>query len=243
MTVGLVLLLAASVLVFLGLAHRVLDRMHLNDRQALLALGLMLVGGFVDIPLYRGIQSVSINVGGAVVPVIIAVYVLARADTPLETWRGIVSAVVTGVVLLVMVKVFTFEEGRTILDSLYVFGMVAGAVAYLVGRSRRAAFAGAVLGVVLLDIAHLVEVASRRMAATVALGGAGAFDAVVIAGVVAVGLAEIFGEVMERVQGGPASDGKQGIRTRVPVPRPARDELGEGAEKSGIAERSDRDHE
>ena len=37
MTVGLILLLAVSVVVFLGFAHRVLDRMHLNDKQALVA--------------------------------------------------------------------------------------------------------------------------------------------------------------------------------------------------------------
>ena len=44
---------------------------------------------------------------------------------------------------------------------------------------------------------------TRGTAATVAIGGAGAFDAVVLAGVIAVTLAEIFGEGMERLGGGP----------------------------------------
>jgi uncharacterized membrane protein len=207
MTVGLVLLLVVSVIIFLGFAHRVLDRMHLNDKQALVAVLLILAGGFVDIPIYRGLQTISLNLGGSVVPVLIAIYVLGRADNPSETRRGILSAVATGAALIAISKVFTFEEGRTIIDSIYVFGLVAGAIAYLLGKSRRAAFVGAVLGVVFLDIAHLVEVVIRRMPSTVNLGGAGAFDAVVIAGIIAVGLAEIFGETMERLQGGHVPDG------------------------------------
>lgn len=77
MTVGLILLLAVSVVVFLGLAHRVLDRMHLNDKQALVAVLLILVGGFVDIPIYRGLWTISLNLGGSVIPVIISIYVLS----------------------------------------------------------------------------------------------------------------------------------------------------------------------
>ncbi|MDI7248420.1 MAG: DUF1614 domain-containing protein [Bacillota bacterium] len=233
MTVGLVILLAVSVLVFLGVTHRVLDRMHLTDRQALLALGLMLAGSFVDVPVYRGLQSVSINLGGAVVPIVLAIYVLARADTPLETGRGVLSAIITGIALFALTRLFAFEEGRTILDPLYAFGLVAGVVAYLAGRSRRAAFAGAVLGVVLLDAAHLVEVTTRRMPATVHLGGAGVFDAVVIAAVVAVGLAEIFGEAVERIQGGPVSNVEREVRVDSPV-------AGRGPEAAGD---QDREHE
>ncbi|HOB88059.1 MAG: DUF1614 domain-containing protein [Bacillota bacterium] len=200
MTVGLILLLVVSVLIFLGLAHRVLDRMRLNDRQALVAVLSILIGGFIDIPVFRGLWTVSVNLGGSVIPVIIAIYVLSRADTQTEARRGVLSAVATGAALLAISKIFTFEEGRTIIDPIYVFGLVAGVIAYLLGRSRRAAFAGAVLGVVFLDIAHLVEVIIRRLPSTVNIGGAGAFDAVIIAGLIAVGFAEIFGETMERLQ-------------------------------------------
>ena len=60
-----------------------------------------------------------------------------------------------------------------------------------------------------MDIAHLVEVVMKRMPSTVNIGGAGAFDAVVIAGIIAVGLAEIFGETMERLQGGHIPDSRE----------------------------------
>ena len=55
--------LAVAALVYFGLAHRVLDRMRLTDRQALLLIGLMLLGSFVDIPLLRNTVDLSINVG------------------------------------------------------------------------------------------------------------------------------------------------------------------------------------
>ena len=59
------------------------------------------------------------------------------------------------------------------------------------------------------DLGHLVQVWVRNLPSTVALGGAGAFDAVVIAGLLSVGLAEIVGETRERLQGGPVISGER----------------------------------
>ena len=88
MALGLVLLAVVSVLVLLGLAHRVLDRMYLSDGGALLFLGGMIAGSFVDIPFSRGVNPITLNVGGAILPVGLAVYVLARAGTAWEKWRA-----------------------------------------------------------------------------------------------------------------------------------------------------------
>ncbi|HHV62204.1 MAG TPA: DUF1614 domain-containing protein [Firmicutes bacterium] len=216
MATGVILLLAVSVLVFLGLAHRILDRMHLTDKQALLMLGLMLIGSFIDIPISRYVRPVTVNVGGALVPLGIAIYILVRADTPTETTRGILSAVVTGGVLYAVSKLFTFEEGHTLVEPIYLFGLIAGVVAYIAGRSRRAAFAGGILGVLIMDIAHLIEVSLRRIPTTVHLGGAGIFDTTVIAGLVAVALAEIAGETFERIGGGPAPNRERVLRVDDP---------------------------
>ena len=41
--------------------------MRLTDAQALLFIGLMIGGSFIDIPLYRGAVEISVNVGGALV--------------------------------------------------------------------------------------------------------------------------------------------------------------------------------
>jgi hypothetical protein len=67
--------------------------------------------------------------------------------------------------------------------------------------------------VVLSDIAQYIELLSRRIPGRTWIGGAGAFDAVVIAGVIAVVLAEVVGESRERLQGGTAKREERGPET------------------------------
>ena len=56
---------------------------------------------------------------------------------------------------------------------------------------------------ILVDIVSRVEVVFTGGEGTVTIGGAG-FDSVVIVGILAVALAEVFGESLERIQGGPS---------------------------------------
>lgn len=206
MAIGLLALLVVAALIYLGVAHRILDRMKLTDGQALLFIGAMIVGSFFNIPLVRG-GRIALNLGGGVVPVALAVYLWATADKPQEKTRALLSTVITGGILYALVKLFVFEEGRTFIDVVYVFGIVAGVVSYITGRSRRAAFIGGVLGVLLLDIANLVEILVRKIPGVLSIGGAGVFDSIIIAGLIAVGLAEAVGETRERLGGGHAEEG------------------------------------
>lgn len=221
MTGGLILLLVATVAIYLGLGQRLLDRMRLTDKQALFFLLAMVVGSFITVNLAPG-GAISLNIGGGVVPLVLAVYLLATADTPAERWRGFLAAAVTAGLLYGLVKLFTFEFGQTFLDSVYIFGMVAGLSAYLIGRSRRAAFAGGVLGVLILDLLHLVEIRAKGLPGRVAIGGAGIFDSLVLAAFLAVLLAELVGEARERLGGGP-------VKERVPATQ-KREEKAEGGD-------------
>ena len=81
-----------------------------------------------------------------------------------------------------------------------------GAVAYLLGRSRRASFVAGVLGVLLADIAVGVMNFTSGIDQTLRLGSAGALDVVVISGLLAVLLCELVGELLERIQNGAAHD-------------------------------------
>ena len=63
MSAGMMLLTIGAVLVYSGLMQRVLDRMALTDRQALLLIGLMLVGTFLP---SLDLGAVTVNLGGAV---------------------------------------------------------------------------------------------------------------------------------------------------------------------------------
>ncbi len=209
--IGLILLFALAGLIYFGLAHRVLDRLRLTDTQALLFVGLIIVGSFITIPISRGALNVSVNVGGALVPVALAVYLLLRADSTWEWVRALLAAAGTAAIIWIVASFTDFEPPANdfFIDPVWLYSLVGGVVAYLLGRSRRAAFVAGTLGVVMADLGHLVQVWVRNLPSTVALGGAGAFDAVVIAGLLSVGLAEIVGETRERLQGGPVISGER----------------------------------
>lgn len=201
---GLVMLSVVSVLVLLGLAHRVLDRMYLSDGGALLFLAGMIVGSFIEIPLYRGTHPVSINVGGAILPLALAIYVLSRAGTAWEFGRALLAAAVTTGAIYLLSKYVNFGEKQMPLEPVYIWAAIAGIMSYLVGRSRRTAFISATLGLLLMDVIHIIETAAVGGRAQTRIGGAGAFDSIILAGILAVFLTEIFGETRERLGGGPA---------------------------------------
>jgi hypothetical protein len=90
------------------------------------------------------------------------------------------------------------------MDIIYIYPIVAGIIAYAVGRSRRAAWVAATMGVLFADVIHGARLAAGTAAGVVSFGGAGAFDVVILSGILAVLLAEIVGEVRERMQGGPS---------------------------------------
>lgn len=221
---GLIVVLAAAVLIFLGLGQRVLDRMRLTDVQALGILGVMLLGAFL--PEVRLGRAVSVDLGGALVPVAVAVYLIASAGTAIEKGRAVVAALVTGAAVYATDKLIPPDPGPSRfpvpLDATLLPGLIGGLVAYLFGRSRRSAFIAGTLGVILADAMIVAENAVRRVpGAFNAIGGAGVFDASVVAGFLAVLLAEAIGETREALQGGPSRERPagllQGLRGRVRI--------------------------
>ncbi|NPV71361.1 MAG: DUF1614 domain-containing protein [Firmicutes bacterium] len=211
--VGMILLLAAAILVYFGLAQRVLDRMRLNDRTALGFIVALIVGGFLNITLVRTPAELMLNIGGGLVPLALAIYLLSTADERTERVRGTIAAVVTGAAIYGAGKLLPAEPPAMMIDTLYVSGIVGGVIGYLAGRSRRAAFVAGTVGVILADIAQYIELLTRRIPGRTWIGGAGAFDAVIIAGIIAVLLAELVGESRERLQGGTAKRDERGPKT------------------------------
>ncbi|WP_245527887.1 DUF1614 domain-containing protein [Ammonifex degensii] len=210
MPVGILLLILLSLLIYLGIGHRVLDRMRLSDRAALLMIGAMVVGSLIDLPL---LPHLSLNVGGTLVPIGLAIYLVVGAGTREEKARALIGALVTGLAVYLLgtylMRGIKEPAGRyDFLEPLYLFPLVAAAVAYLMGRSRRAAFVAATLGVLLGDLGHYFWVLKSRAPITVNLGGGGVFDATVLSGLLAVLLAELVGEARERLQGGPETEGR-----------------------------------
>lgn len=205
-SIGTIALLVVSALIYFGFAHRVLDRMRLTDRAALAIIAAMILGSFINIPITTGQVDTSINVGGALIPIAVAVYVLSRAGTGKEWVRAIMATVATATVVHFAGQISDADPGAGkgwFIDPVYVIPLVAGTVAYIVGRSRRSAFIAATLGVLMLDIINYIYLSANGIVGEVSIGGAGIFDSIVLSGIIAVLLAEVVGETRERLQGGP----------------------------------------
>lgn len=195
--IGMVFLLVVAVLIYFGLAQRALDRLRLSDRAALLFLIAMIVGGMLpDIPIGGG---VSINLGGGIVPLILVIYLWSKAEKA-EIARSITALIITAAVVYVAMKIMPLEPTYNFfLDPLYVIAVIAGVIAYITGRSRRGSFIAGTMAIILNDCFAQIENILTGAPSTITIGGAGIFDAVIIAGLIALGLAEVVGETAEKV--------------------------------------------
>lgn len=199
MSAGSMLLSITAILVFCGLLQRVLDRMYLNDRQALLLIGLMLAGTFL--PNLR-FGWVEVNIGGALIPLAVCVYIWLKADTQKEKWRAIIGTVCTGGAITALSALLPGEAEALWIDPMWLYGLCGGVIAWVTGRSRRAAFICGVAGVLLADIVNAIVIRIAGYETQLTLGGAGIADAAVISGVLAVLLCEVLGEAIERLASG-----------------------------------------
>ena len=204
MSIGMILLIAVSVLIFMGLAERVLDRLRLNDKAAIVII-IAIVLSTIFIPDISITNRISINIGGFVIPLALAIYLFIKAETGKEKLRAVIAAVVAGTLIYVVQRyVLPAEPERLPIEPNYVYAVIAGLTAYILGRSRRAAFVAGVVGVIISDVIQLVLNNINNIPAPTRFGGAGGVDTTVIAGILGVLLAEIIGEARERLQGGTA---------------------------------------
>jgi len=203
MSIGMIVLVVLSLLILFGALQRVLDRMALTDRQALIIVAAIFIGGWLpEIPLGR----ITINIGGALIPLIVCVYLLLHAGTMKERTRALVASVLTAAAITAISFFLPADPAQMpMLDPMILYGVAGGLIAWLLGRSRRSAFIAGVLGVIIADVVAGASLWLRGVDQAVHLGGAGALDAVVIAGVLGVLMCELTGEVMERIRRGNAA--------------------------------------
>ena len=202
MSIGMILLLVIALLILFGVLQRVLDRMALTDRQALVCVAAIFIGGWLP-DLNLGI--VTLNLGGAVIPLGICLWLFLSAGTAKERIRCLIASVLTAAAVYAISVYFPADPTAMPFDPMLLYGAAGGLIAWLLGRSRRSAFVAGILGVILFDILVGGINWSRGISQTVHLGSAGALDAAVLSGVLAVLLCELIGEIVERIQTGRAS--------------------------------------
>ena len=89
------MLVFISILILFGVGQNILDRMKLSDKTAVLFMLAIFIGGLLpDIPIGR---RFSINIGGAIVPFILVIYLYVKAGTQKEKVESILASIVAGI--------------------------------------------------------------------------------------------------------------------------------------------------
>ncbi len=207
MPLSYIILMIVSVLILLGFAHRVLDRLGLTDMAALAFIIAIIIGSFI--PDIKLTPLFSINIGGAIIPFILAIYVFLQADDSSEKAHAIFGFMISGIVVYLLGIYLPAEPASIIIEPMYIYAIVCGLISYAIGRSRKAAFISGVLGIVVSDLIQWIVNMVRDIPGTIRMGGAGFLDAVVLSPIIAVLLVELIGETREKMQGGTSENKSQ----------------------------------
>lgn len=207
----LLLLLLLAVLIFLvemgvlGYAYR---RIGVPPRYVFTVLVLSLLGAHVNIPLYEvpveqivpplegsyegwrvvipgtireGTTIVAINVGGALIPILVSIYLFVRARMP---WRMLTGVAIVAVVVHALARVV---PGVGIMVPALLPPLVAAGVGLALAYRRAPPLAyvagslGALIGADLLNLGRVADFGAPLMS----IGGAGIFDGVFLTGIIA----------------------------------------------------------
>ena len=206
------LFLIVVVLIQINVLRYVYTRLGISSGTALLLLFASLLGSYINIPVWefpeREVRSgqeviffgvhyvvpvviewpstvVAVNVGGAVIPTLLSLYLLFKN----HLWiRGIVTTALVAVIVYMLAYPV---QGVGIAVPIFIPPVVTAIVAVLIAREHAAvlAYVGGSLGTLIgADLLNLGVM--RGLGAPVAsIGGAGTFDGIFLTGVLAVLLA------------------------------------------------------
>lgn len=191
---------ALIILIMFGAGQRILDRLRLSDKWALIILVAIVIGLIIP-PIKIG-SMFSFSIGGFLIPFGLCVYLLIRAGWSIDLVRAICGSILTAAIILLL-EIFlpSATPEAIVIDNIYLYGVVAGLVAYVLGRSRRNAFVCSVFGITLSSLAIFIYNLSMNAMTPLNLGSGGAFDSIILSVLIAVGLAELVGKTAEIVVG------------------------------------------
>lgn len=196
--IGLIILGVLLLLMLFGVTQRIFDKMRLSTLWAVILVIAVGVGGIIPaIPIGA---YFSFSIGGFLIPFLICLFLLFGMGWSWDLFRAMIATVVTAGSAFLL---FWFMPGDTYglrIATSVIVGLIAGGISYIIGRSRRGAFFSAVMGVWIAQIiVFAIDMNMGVTGVTLALGVGHFFNAIIIAGVTAVLLAMLVGELSERM--------------------------------------------
>ena len=93
------------------------------------------------------------------------------------------------------------DPEEVLIDNMYIYGIVSGIVAYVLGRSRRNAFVSCLFGITLAEFVQWIVNMSTGAKSILGLGVGGAFSTYIVAIIISVALSEFLGRAFESAYG------------------------------------------
>jgi uncharacterized membrane protein len=183
-------LIALALVAFVFLFYKVMSfsfrKMGIPRHLVIPALAAILIGGLFNVPVWRGESTtVAVNVGGAIIPLLISFYLLRKAPLLRTALAVAVVATVSGLLAEVDANGISLHFGFLILPAtavsvaLILAGRDAPQVAFIAGTI------GAIIGVDLVHLGELIHIGTTYLS----IGGRGVLDGVFTTGIIAAVLA------------------------------------------------------
>lgn len=205
MSVSLIIISVIILLIMFGAGQRILDSLRLNDKEALLILILICIGIIIP-PIWIG-KYFCFSIGGFLIPFGLSIYLLISCGWSRDLLRAFIGTIVVAGLIYGLEWLLPANPENVIIDNMYVYGVVAGIVAYALGRSRRNAFICALFGITLAQLVQWLINFGMNTPEILGLGVGGAFGTYVVAIIISVAVSEFLGRCFEAAK--PDSEKKE----------------------------------
>ena len=198
MSVSLWIVLGLIVLVMFGVGQRILDDLRLSDKAALIVLVSICIG-LLSPPIWIG-EYFCFSIGGFLIPLAISIYLLMFCGKR-DVVRTIIGTILVAGIIYGLEWILPADPEEVIVDNMYVYGVVAGIVAYVLGRSRRNAFVSCLFGVTLAQLIQWFVNYFTGVKSILGLGVGGVFSTYIVAIIISVAVSEFIGRCIESASG------------------------------------------
>lgn len=194
MSVSLWIVLIIIVLVMFGVGQRILDDLRLSDKAALIILVAICIGLVIP-PIWVG-KYFCFSIGGFLIPLALSIYLLISCGTR-DLVRAIVGTIIVAGIIYGLEWLLPANPEDVVMDNMYIYGIVAGVVAYVLGRSRRNAFVSCLFGITLAQLVQWIVNLCTNQKSILGLGVGGAFSTYIVAIIISVAVSEFIGRCIE----------------------------------------------
>ena len=194
MSVSLWIVLGVILLVMFGVGQRILDDLRLSDKAALIILVAICIGLVIP-PIWIG-EYFCFSIGGFLIPLGLSIYLLISCGKR-DLIRAIIGTLLVAGIIYGLEWILPADPESMVMDNMYIYGIIAGIVAYVLGRSRRNAFVSCLFGITLAQLLQWIINLCTNRKSILGLGVGGAFSTYIVAIIISVAVSEFIGRCIE----------------------------------------------